>query len=88
MFYQIFLSPQGKRWATSTFRHGIYELPQEFPKNLRLMHMEYVYHQYVYMEYGISGICLNCTESYANEQAPCQNEIFAKSRRKLLKNRN
>ena len=32
MFYQIFLSPTIKRWA----KHGIYELPHELPKNLRL----------------------------------------------------
>ena len=31
MLYQIFLSPQVKRWAIITYKHGIYELPQEFP---------------------------------------------------------
>ena len=35
MFYQIFLSPQVKRCAIITYEHGIYELPQELPKNLR-----------------------------------------------------
>ena len=32
MFYQIFLSPQVKRWTIITYKHGIYELPN----NLRL----------------------------------------------------
>ena len=36
MFYQIFLSPQVKRYAIITYKHGIYELPYELPKNLRL----------------------------------------------------
>ena len=31
MFYQIFLSPQVKRWAIITYKHGIYELPYELP---------------------------------------------------------
>ena len=29
MFYQIFLSPQVKRWAIITYKHGIYELPND-----------------------------------------------------------
>ena len=36
MFYQIFLSPQMKRWAIITYKHGIYELPHELPNHLRL----------------------------------------------------
>ena len=36
MFYQIFLSPQVKRWAIITYRHGMYELPHELPNDLRL----------------------------------------------------
>ena len=36
MFYQIFLSPQVKRCAIVTYKHGIYELPQELPNDLRL----------------------------------------------------
>ena len=32
MFYQIFLSPQVKRCAIITYKHGIYELPQEIRK--------------------------------------------------------
>ena len=30
MPYQIFHSPQVKRWAIITYKHGIYELPQDF----------------------------------------------------------
>ena len=29
MFYQIFLSPQVKRLAIITYKHGIYELPND-----------------------------------------------------------
>ena len=36
MFYQIFLSPQVKRLAIITYKHGIYELPHELRKDLRL----------------------------------------------------
>ena len=31
MVYQIFLSPQVKRWAIITYKHGIDELPSKFP---------------------------------------------------------
>ena len=33
MFYKIFLSPQAKRWVSITYKHDIYELPN----NLRLL---------------------------------------------------
>ena len=36
MFYQIFLSPQVKRWVIITYKHGIYELPHVLPNDLRL----------------------------------------------------
>ena len=36
MFYKIFLSPQVKRWAIITDKHGIYNLPQMLPNDLRL----------------------------------------------------
>ena len=36
MFYQIFLSPQVKRWAIITYEHDIYKLPHELPNDLRL----------------------------------------------------
>ena len=37
MFYQVFLSPKVKRCAIITYKHGIYELPHEYPNDLRLM---------------------------------------------------
>ena len=40
MFYQIFLSPQVKRWANITYKHGIYELSHELPNDLRLRYYE------------------------------------------------
>ena len=36
MFYQIFLSPEVKRWAIITYKHRIYELPHELPNDLKL----------------------------------------------------
>ena len=36
MFYKIFFSPQVKRCAITTYKHGIYELPREYPNDLRL----------------------------------------------------
>ena len=36
MFYQIFFSPQVKRWAIITYKHDIYELPDELLKELLL----------------------------------------------------
>ena len=35
MSYQIFLSPQVKREAIITYKHGIYENPHELPNDLR-----------------------------------------------------
>ena len=37
MFYQIFLSPQVKRCAIITYKHGIYELTHEFPNDLTIL---------------------------------------------------
>ena len=36
MFYQIFLSPQMRRSAIITYKHGICELPRELPNGLLL----------------------------------------------------
>ena len=36
MFYEIFISQQVKQYAIITYKHGIYELPQELPNGLRL----------------------------------------------------
>ena len=35
MFYQIFLSPQVKRYAIISNKHGIYVLPQELSNDLK-----------------------------------------------------
>ena len=40
MFYHIFLSPQVKRWAVITYKHGIYKLPHELPSDLRVTSQE------------------------------------------------
>ena len=36
MFYQIFLSPKLKGCQIITYKHGIYELPDEMPNDFRL----------------------------------------------------
>ena len=36
MFYQIFLSPQVKQSAIISNKHGMYELPNVLPNNLRI----------------------------------------------------
>ena len=36
MFYQIFLSPQVKRWAIITYKHVRYELPHQLSNDLRV----------------------------------------------------
>ena len=36
MFYQIFYSPQVKRYAIITYKRGMYELPHKLPNDLRL----------------------------------------------------
>ena len=36
LFYQIFFSPQVQRSVIISNKHGIYELPDELPKDLRL----------------------------------------------------
>ena len=40
MFWQIFISPQVKRNAIISYKHGIYELPQKLSNNLRLKKLE------------------------------------------------
>ena len=40
MFYQIFLSPQVKRWAIITNEHDIYELSHKLQNDLRLRILE------------------------------------------------
>ena len=37
MFYQIFLSPQVKRSAIITYKHGIYELAHGLPNDVRVV---------------------------------------------------
>ena len=56
MLYQIFLSPQVKRWTIITYKHGIYELLHELPNDLRLRISE---------DYEISGNCLNFIEFHS-----------------------
>ena len=43
MFYQLFLSPQVKRWAIIKYKHGIYELPHELANHLRLTILKQIF---------------------------------------------
>ena len=36
MIYQIFVSPQVKRWEIIADKHGIYGLPHKLPNDLRI----------------------------------------------------
>ena len=40
MFCQIFPSPEVKEWPIFTYKHGTYELPPDFPNDLRLKILE------------------------------------------------
>ena len=53
MIYHTFLSPNVKRCANITYKHGIYELPHELLKNLRFR---------ILGTQEISGMCLNFKE--------------------------
>ena len=43
MFYQIFLSPQVKRSAIITYKHGIYELTYELPNDIIFFEPLFIY---------------------------------------------
>ena len=62
MFYQIFLSPQVKRWAIITYKHGIYEFLHELLNDVRLRILE---------NEEILGNIINFIEWWASPQFPC-----------------
>ena len=78
-FTKFFPSSQVNWLAIITYKHDIYELPQELPKYLRLKISE---------NSEISGKCLFFLEWYPSAQSPYQNESFVNTSRKLLKSRN
>ena len=43
MFYEIFLSPQVKRWAIITYKHGIYVLTYELPNDVIFFEPLFIY---------------------------------------------
>ena len=71
MFYKILLSPQVKRWEIVTYKHGIYELPNDL--RFRILR-----------NYKISGKCLNFIEWSPSAQTSCQNENFVNTTKKLF----
>ena len=46
IFYQIFLSPQVKRWAIITYKYGIYESPCELPNDLKIAEQSWEIRKY------------------------------------------
>ena len=78
MFYQIFLSPQVKRWAIITYKYCIYEFPHELSNDLRLR---------ILGNSEISGKCLDPRERHPSAQSPRQKESLVNTK-KLLKKRN
>ena len=72
MFYQILISPQVKRSEIITYKHGIYELPND----LKLRNLE------------ILGNCLNLIEWPSSAQPPWQNKNFVTTSKNVPKNRN
>ena len=72
MFYQIFLSPKVKRCAIIIYKHGICELPHEFPSDLRLL--------------GILGRCPNFIESWPSAQSSFQYQNFVNTIKNVAKN--
>ena len=79
MFYQILLSPEVKRCAIITYKHGIYESPHALPKYLRLR---------ILGNYKILGNCLNFIEWQPSAQSSCQNENFVNTSKNLPENSN
>ena len=73
MFYQIFLSPQVKRWAIITYKHGIYDAIHSLydPRKLR----------------NISRVC-KLHRLKPSAHSSCQNGSFVNTSKRFLKNRN
>ena len=76
MFYQVFLSPQVKRWAIIAHKHDIYEFLNKLPNNLRLSILE---------NKEISAKRLNCIEWVPSVRSLCQKQSFVNTSRKPLK---
>ena len=65
MFLQIFLSPQVKRCAIITYKHGMYDLHHELPNDLR----PYIY---IYIRNLRVYVCLFITENIeSNKNCLC-----------------
>ena len=75
----IFLSSQVKRCMTITYKHGIFELPQELPNDFRLRFLG---------NEEILEKCLTFIEWEARSQSSSENENFVNTSKNLLKNRN
>ena len=79
MFYQIFLSPQVERCAIIIYKHGIYELLHELPNEILGKGLRKLGNiRKVSKPSRMIGQCL----------APCTNENFVNTSKKLPKNSN
>ena len=67
MFYQVFLSPEVKKCAVITHKHGIYELPHEFQDDLRLR---------ILGNNERSGKCQNFKELYPSAHSSFKKNIY------------
>ena len=74
MFYQIFLSPQVKRWAIINYKHDIYELPHKLPNYLRLRKL------------GNIRKVSKLQRMIAQCPSPCQNKKFVSTSKNDPKN--
>ena len=54
-------------------------MPHDLPNDLRLR---------ILRNHEISGNCLNNAEWWSSAQAPCKNEGFVNTKRKVLKSKN
>ena len=76
-FYQTFLSSQVKQIVIISNKHGVYELPHEFPNDLRpriLGNQEILIRSQIF------------TELQPSAQSSSQNENFVNTRKELFKN--
>ena len=69
MFYQIFLSPQVKRWAIMGYKHGIYELTHELP-NWKLC--QYLTENFWKIEIKLFPLCATSRETRVSLKYLCE----------------
>ena len=79
MVEQLFVSPQVKPSVIISNKYGIYELPHEFPNDVRPM---------IVGNYEMSGKSQSFIELLPSAQSSSQNKNFANTSKKLQRKRN